>query len=651
MQVIKKIFGLIIFLLLSFCFLIPRTFAAEDMPAGEASFATSYNVVYDIGLDGVATVTQKITLRNLTTQYYANQFKLTIGATDIFDIKASDESGTMEVGAEKQGNSTSISVKFNQQVAGLNKVLPWTLQFKSKDFAEKIGKVWEVRAPKISPTENLESYGLTIQVPQNFGEPTLISPQPKGQVLQYGKTFLTFEKDQLTNAGVLASFGTKQLFDFDLSYHLENFGLAPVLTNVALPPDTAYQDVIYQRIEPKPLNVTVDSDGNYLAWYRLRRNEKLDIKALGSVKLYTSSKIKNPVLEEELRRKYAQSDKYWEKDHPQIQGKLSEILKDTPNAPAKEKIKQIYRYVVNSLKYDSSRLDSNIERLGAVTALNNPDSTVCMEFTDLFITLARAAGIPARELDGYAYSANPSLRPLSLNRDILHAWPEYFDEERGWIMVDPTWENTTGGVDYFSRLDLNHFVFSIKGLSSVSPVPAGSYKYLGEDSRDVKVSLSENDFLGKPQIDVKIETPETILAGLPIKFKVKFVNQGNALFASTNMSVSSDRLNILDGQTRPLGPIPAYGEAVFEFNARTKSIVDSYGDRVTVTVAGPASRQGGQKYAKEVFVRPFFAFGSAPFLVAGIIVLAVLVYLTVLGGLIIRRRVLKIRSNEIKRSS
>ena len=639
-QVVKKILVFIAFIL--YFYLFPAAIlSAEEQPKEEASFATSYNVIYDIGLDGTATVTQKITLRNLTSQYYANQFKLTIGATEISDIKASDESGAMEVTSEKQGSSTTIAVKFNQQVAGLDKILPWTLQFKSKDFAEKIGKVWEIRAPKISPADNLESYNLTIQVPQGFGEPTLISPQPKTQTLQYGKIFLTFEKNQLANSGVLASFGTKQLFDFDLIYHLENSNLMPVLTNIALPPDSAFQDVLFQRIEPKPLNVTVDADGNYLAWYRLTRGQKMDVKVIGSAKLYVSSKNKNPVLDGELRKKYTSVDKYWERDHPQITSKLAEILAGKEHSEAKEKVKLIYRFVVDSLKYDSSRLNADIERFGALTVLNNPGSAVCMEFTDLCITLARAAGIPARELDGYAYSANPSLRPLSLNRDILHAWPEYFDEIRGWVMVDPTWENTTGGVDYFSRLDLNHFVFSIKGSSSTSPVPAGSYKYEGADSRDVKVTLSENDFLGKPQIDVKIETPGTILAGLPGKMKVKLINQGNALFATTGMLVSSDRLNMLDVSTRSTGPIPAYGEANFEFNVRTKSIFDSYEDRVTVTVAG-------QKYTKEISISPFFAFGSTPFVVFGLVGFGAVIYFSILGGLIIRRRVLKISPVNVK---
>ena len=602
-------------------------FAADE-------FATSYDVVYDISEDGVTTVTEKITLRNLTSEYYAEQFKLTIGATQISDIKAFDGGGVMEVKSEQKDISTTIDAKFNQQVAGINKTLPWTLQFKSKDFAEKLGKVWEVRAPRISSTTNLESYNLTISVPQTFGDPTLITPNPKSQSLSSGRLFLTFDAIQLKSAGVSASFGLNQLFDFDLSYNLENNNIFPILTNIALPPDTSYQDVIYQRIEPKPINVTLDPDGNYLAWYRLNRGQKRNIKVIGSAKLYTKSKVKNPVLEESLRKKYTQSLKYWEKDNPLIGNKLTEILGENPPVDPAEKVKLIYRFVVDNLKYDPSRLKDNIERLGAVTALNNSASAVCMEFTDLFISLARAAGIPARELDGYAYTANLSLRPLSLTKDVLHAWPEYWDESRGWIMVDPTWENTTGGVDYFSKLDLNHFVFVIKGSSSSQPLPAGSYKYIGRDSRDVKVTLAETDFLGKPQIGVKVETPNPILAGFPGKIKIKVSNNGNGLLPSSNFGVSAKELSILDAQGQSLGPVPAFGTVEFNFNIRTKSLFDSYIDEVTVLV-------GGQKFSKEVTIKPFILFQTVPFIAALVVLAMAAIYLAVLVGLVYRRRFLR----------
>ncbi len=596
---------------------VPQAYAAEE-------FGTSYDVIYDVGDDGVTTVTEKIILKNLTSEYYASQFNLIIGATQITDIKASDASGLMVVTSVQKDNSTTINVKFNQQVAGVGKSLPWTLQFKSKDFAEKTGKVWEVRAPKVSSSTNLENYNLTISVPTSFGDPTLISPTPRSQTVSGGKLFLTFTKDQLINSGVSANFGSMQLFDFDLSYHLSNNNLIPIVTNIALPPDTAYQDVVFQRIEPKPINVSIDDDGNYLAWYKLTRGQRLDIKVTGSAKLYSFSKVKNPTLSEDLRKEYTKSDKYWEKDHPVIVAKVVEILTNHPSADNAEKVKLIYRYVVNNLKYDFTRLNNqDIERLGAVTVLNNPTSAVCMEFTDLFIALTRSIGVPAREVNGYAYSSNQILRPRSLSKDILHSWPQYWDEKQGWVMVDPTWENTTGGVDYFSKLDLNHFAFAIRGLSSKTPTPAGSYKYLNQDTHDVKITLSDNDFLGKPQLDVAIDIKNPILAGFPGKIKVKITNLGNAVFPTTDFSVVSSKLNILNGSTQNLGSIPSFGTASFDINFRTKSLFESFNDQILIVL-------GSQIFTKDVKVVPIIMLNFMPGVLIGIILLMILIYLGVL---------------------
>ncbi|MDO8577192.1 MAG: transglutaminase-like domain-containing protein [Candidatus Daviesbacteria bacterium] len=628
---VKKIL-ITVFFLAVFTF-VPKAYAAPE-------FATGYDVLYDVDESGVTTVTEKVTLKNLTSEYYANQFKLTIGATQISDIKASDPGGALSVSQEQTGISTAIGIKFNQQVAGLGKTLPWTISFKSKDFAEKVGKVWEVRIPKISSSSNLESYNLTLAVPRSFGQPSLISPSPKSQTVSESKIFIVFDKDQIQTSGVSANFGINQLFDFNLTYHLENKQLIPVITQVALPPDTSFQDVIFARIEPKPLNVTVDDDGNYLAWFRLNRGQKLDVKVFGSAKLYTSSKVKNFFLEEVLRKKYTEAQKYWEKDNPQIIAKLKEILGDDPPKDSEEKTKLIFEFVVNYLKYDPGRLKNNIERLGAVTALNNPNSAVCMEFTDLFIALARAAGIPTRELDGYAYTANTTLRPLSLTggvfdtKDILHAWPEYWDDRRGWVMVDPTWENTTGGVDYFNKLDLNHFVFAIKGSSSEEPIPAGSYKFEGKDTNDVKVTLSDTDFLGKPQIDAVIETSDPILSGFPGVLRVKLINTGNAFYPSAPLVISTNNILVLNVREQKLGPIPPFGSAEFNFNIRTKSLLDSFRDQVLVSV-------GGQKFTKEVRVSPFVLFRTVPLMIGAVAGVMVLVYFVVLGGHFYRRRVKK----------
>ena len=201
-------------------------------------------------------------------------------------------------------------------------------------------------------------------------------------------------------------------------------------------------------MNPAPENVTKDKDGNWLATYLLRprSSTRVEVRGKAAVSLFP----KPEALSDESRAEYLKEKPYWQVSDSRIQ-KLAKDLK-TPKA--------IYDYVVKSLTYDFERVKKQQARLGAVATLQNPTSAVCLEFTDLFIAITRAAGIPAREVEGFAFTDNQKQRPLSLVQDILHAWPEYYDDTRQmWIMVDPTWGNSTGGVDYFDVLDFDHFAF------------------------------------------------------------------------------------------------------------------------------------------------------------------------------------------------
>ncbi|MEO6508470.1 MAG: transglutaminase domain-containing protein, partial [Patescibacteria group bacterium] len=120
----------------------------------------------------------------------------------------------------------------------------------------------------------------------------------------------------------------------------------------------------------------------------------------------------------------------------------------------------------------------------------NPTQAVCTEFTDLFVALARQKNIYAREIEGYGYSVDENLRPITTNSDVLHAWPEYYDSSIDqWVAVDPTWQSTSG-INYFSSLDLNHIIFAIHGKDPEYPLPGGTYKI--KDSKDVSVEPTKN---------------------------------------------------------------------------------------------------------------------------------------------------------------
>lgn len=581
----------------------------------ENEFSTSYDVTYDIGKDGIAQVVQKIGLKNLTDRYYASNFTLTIGSTTVQEVTAFNESGAMETSVENKGNKTVITVKFNQQIAGLDKVQAFTLKFKSKDFAQAIGKTWEVNLPKIPEATNIDKYNLSLLVPVSFGDPTSISPLPKSQSTSLDRLNFNFSKNQLEQSGVSVNFGTSQVFDFNIKYDLENTSVFPVTTSITLPPDTEYQDVAINQVEPLPSNVTIDEDGNYLAWYRLSGNSKETIIATGSAYLRTNSKFKKPeTVTSSLLSQYTKSDQYWEKDNPAITATLAEVFKNGKPKDNKGKAHLIYRYVVDTLKYDTKRIENdNFERLGAVTALNNPGSSVCMEFTDLFIALSRAAGVPARELDGYAYTQNTNLRPLSFSRDLLHAWPEYYDDDKGWVMVDPTWENTSGGVDYFNKFDLSHFVLARRGITSNSP-------YISDK---VKVVISESEFKAIPSTRVEVDVPQSLWAGFPGAATVKVTNTGNVLKGPDSIEFKSGKIENQNPSTVNLGPIPPYGSTTYKFNLKTPFVWQSFEDTVEINVTG-------QEIVKKVLVKPFFLFYPVPYLFGGLLALVVGTYASIL---------------------
>ena len=564
--------------------LIATAIFLSDSAWAQSKFSANYNVTYDIGTSGITVTNQKIDLRNLTANFYATEYSLSIGATTIENVSATSSSGaSIPVSVVTESETTKIKVIFNEKVVGLNRVLSFRLRYESRDIAVRNGFVWEVTIPKLATSENIDSYNLSLRAPREIGSVASISPAPASQAVEGNFNVFNYNKSQLTSSGVNASFGDHQVFNFNLKYHLANSKFFPVLETIALPPDTETQTVIYTDLSPKPLEITVDTDGNYLAKYRLNGNEKIDINLIGQVKIWNkpTNEPRHKWTPDQLK-KYTAPDKYWETNFPAISEKAKEL----------KTAKAIYDYVSTTLKYDYERAAGKLERLGAAVAFNQPTKAVCMEFTDLFIALARAAGIPAREVDGYAYTTNSRLKPRSFTgagerdkSDILHAWAQYWNEETSsWVQIDPTWGSTTGGVDYFNKLDMNHFVFVIKGLSSNEPYPAGSYKTdPSSQTGDVEVILSpaETEITVNPAVLTNLSGELT--AGLPFGGNIIVTNSGNATIFGGKLAFKSSFLKIGPAD---LGPIPPFSQKEVPIQSRAGGFDLEAVDQITTTLTG-----------------------------------------------------------------
>jgi len=483
--------NLFFFLLVPFLLLItPSLIRAEN------EFSVDSSVTYDIQSTGTTIVTHDVTLENNFSNLYATTYTLSLENIDASNVKAvSDTNVAFPVDIQKEGDKTNIKVNFSDVSVGKGAQRHFKISYENTSFAVRTGEVWEVSIPKLGEENNFRNYQLILKVPKSFGLEAYISPNPvSGEQSENGYTY-TFSKNNLLQTGVNAGYGQFQVFSFNLSYHLENPLPKSSSTEIALPPDTAFQKVYIQKIEPKPTNVTIDEDGNWLATYDLSPRQRVDITVSGAVQIFASYRSFTKASNQQINDNLGQTE-YWQVNDPKIKA-LAATLK-TPKA--------IYDYVSQTLHYDVGRVQPNVQRMGALAALENPTKAICMEFTDLFIALSRAAGIPAREINGYAYTENPDLQPLGLVADVLHSWPEYYDKDKGiWIPVDPTWGSTTGGVDFFNKLDLRHFAFVIHGKSSREPYPPGSYKLGPNPQKDVYVSfgqLPENK-ISIPTVSIK----------------------------------------------------------------------------------------------------------------------------------------------------
>jgi hypothetical protein len=482
---------IISFIALLFFLIAPHKIYAQE------EFIIDVSVNYSVQSTGITKVTHTITLENALSNLYAQSYLLSLENINPIDPVSFEGTKQLALTKTEKNDTISLQVIFDDAVVGKGKTRTFTISFEESSFASRTGEVWEISIPRLSESNNFRSYNINLIVPSSFGKEAYISPDPKS--IYAGENTITygFDKASIQKTGITAGFGKFQVFSFSLNYHLENPLNKTASTEIAIPPDTAFQKIYYDSINPAPEEVYLDEDGNWLAVYILSPRERIDVTAMGTVQIYANPREIQIVTSEILQENLKESE-YWQVNDPQIQN-LAGTLR-TPKA--------IYDFVSTNLSYSYDRVRPNVTRYGASLALTSPNDAICMEYTDLFIALARAAGIPAREINGYAYTENPEIQPLSLVADVLHSWPEYWDEQRHvWIPVDPTWGSTTGGVDFFSKLDLRHFTFVIHGKDDTTPYPPGSYKLGPSPQKDVFVNFGQlpKERISKPEINAKVK--------------------------------------------------------------------------------------------------------------------------------------------------
>lgn len=479
---------------------------------------------YSFSDDGNAQVVESVAVKNKTTEKYLPSFEYKINNVSIKDISVTQDNTEIPSSVTTDENSTTIKVNFSDKVLGKDKIRNFQIKYSVSNIAEKTGDVWELSIPKIENIQNYFDVTTTISVPKDFGNEAYFSPNYVRKTINSDRYVYDFDKNAVSESRIVAAFGEYQVFDYSINYHLKNSSGVKKTQTIALPSDTSYQRVFFKNLEPRPDNIIVDDDGNWIAQYELSANSQKDVVVNGFVQIFSYPR---KYLTPGVMNLYdnIKETKYWQVSDPKVV-ELAKKLQTPEN---------IYNFVVNNLNYDYS-LNSK-DRLGAVNTITTNESVTCREFTDLTIALLRASGIPAREVIGYTLSDNQSVKSISFFNDVLHSWVEYWDNDKKlWVSIDPTW-GATSKSDYFNKFDLRHFAFTTHGKDDTLPYPPGSFSN-NLPSKDISVSVGNIENI--PEKPLKVESNIDKLYVFSRNMKVTLTNNNPFALYDKNIKYLAD---------------------------------------------------------------------------------------------------------------
>lgn len=210
------------------------------------------------------------------------------------------------------------------------------------------------------------------------------------------------------------------------------------------------KDVKTLDCSPKPTETFIDSlDGNKISFWNLSdsvlTNSKIIIKRKFSYITYDYKPRINKKLVEEKWQSIPKKIKFFytkdEKFLP-IGGEidsLSKVITSGIKNPV-DKIYAIFKWLRKNLTYVYPP-----KKRGAIEILHTREGD-CGQYSNLFISLSRSAGIPARQQSGFNFIPDNTG---------YHAWSEVYFPIYGWVPVDATRK------DGFCHLDNKRLIASV----------------------------------------------------------------------------------------------------------------------------------------------------------------------------------------------
>jgi transglutaminase-like putative cysteine protease len=211
-----------------------------------------------------------------------------------------------------------------------------------------------------------------------------------------------------------------------------------------------YQEVLSYSLTPSEDQTISDEYGNLFAQFEFIEVPAGETRQVELTYQVTVHEVRFDIgdCSGDLPDEYLSPETFIESNAPEIMAASDSLQQNS--ADACQTARAVYDYVGDEINY-SQYMPQDV---GALDALTQGEGD-CTEFSDLFIALNRAAGIPARFVEGVTCCTEDGYQAASNKHD----WSEVYLPGTGWVPVDATWGRFRNQRElYFAAMTPDHII-------------------------------------------------------------------------------------------------------------------------------------------------------------------------------------------------
>lgn len=474
--------------------------------------------------------------------YTVSNWSIYIPSGDAYGIVVENENGPLPFTSTASGDWTSLEINLMQDISA-GQTFRLKVSYLSQDNIQPIGPERDLLMWTISDSVPKDSVSLTVKVPNSYG---IVSWDPQFMTVtdDTNETVLHGQVANVsadTNLVLNVKYAAKVVrYDVVYEYLFNNTGSSTDFTpefELLIYTQSINQENALYSSNPAPIYTWNDSSNNLRAKYTFAQ---INPGNLANITVSYQTEITLPSMIDPSSPGrlsdipsgylgYTSADKYWEVNNPTIVSLAHNLTRNDQTVLGM--VNAIYNFTTTNISYDYGKYYEIIsgiptERYGAVKTFLLGKG-VCEDITDLFVTLCRAAGIPATETTGPIYSQDGLM-----GIGETHTWADVYVPGYGWLEVDPTWKE-------FGLLDGRHIAESTFSNSSdpewiiLGNFQSGTYEVM------TYITMIKGSALYLADPHITVVAIGDLQTDTQIDLRVTVSNFGNGTAYSANVTVSS----------------------------------------------------------------------------------------------------------------